>query len=65
MYKYVKGGNNMQKKIVNKIIKMINYSVKVDANSVSTTAAYQPSLPKQYSQFKKNNDLQIINKDHR
>lgn len=55
----------MQKKIVNKIIKMINYSVKVDANSVSTTAAYQPSLPKQYSQFKKNNDLQIINKDHR
>jgi cyclic lactone autoinducer peptide len=43
----------MKIKLMDKIIKIINFSVKVDANSTSTTAAYQPKLPKEYQNFKK------------
>lgn len=43
----------MKTKLMDKIIKIINFSVKVDANSTSTAAAYQPKLPEQYKNFKK------------
>ena len=43
----------MKNKIMDKIIKLINFSVKVDANSTSTGAAYQPKPPKQYKKYKK------------
>ncbi|MBQ7203281.1 MAG: hypothetical protein IJS03_04595 [Eubacterium sp.] len=46
----------MSKKIFEKAINFINFSVKVDANSTNTTVAFQPKLPKQYKKFKKNND---------
>jgi cyclic lactone autoinducer peptide len=51
--KIIRGGERMKIKLMDKIIKIINFSVKVDANSTSTTAAYQPKLPKEYQNFKK------------
>lgn len=42
----------MKKDLFSKVIKAINFSIKVDSNSTSTTAAYQPKLPKQYNKFK-------------
>ena len=42
----------MKKNALDKIVKFINFSVKVDAKSTSTTYAYQPKLPKNYSELK-------------
>lgn len=42
----------MKKNVLEKVVRLINFSVKVDANSTSTTAAYQPKLPKNYNKFK-------------
>ena len=44
----------MKTDVLSKVVKAINFSVKVDSNSTNTTAAFQPKLPKQYNQFKKN-----------
>ena len=46
----------MSKKLLEKAVNFINFSLKVDANSTNTTIAYQPKLPKKYNNFKKNND---------
>lgn len=39
-------------KTVEKIVKFINFSIKVDANSTSTGAAYQPKAPEKLKLFK-------------
>ena len=44
----------MKTDALSKVVKAIKFSVKVDSNSTNTTAAFQPKLPKQYNQFKKN-----------
>ncbi len=44
----------MKNSIVKKFMKLINVSLKVDANSTSTIAAYQPKVPKNLNAFKKN-----------
>ena len=54
LYKKGKGGVKMKKEIASKIVNLVNFSLKVDANSTNTVSAYQPKLPKQYSDFKKN-----------
>lgn len=46
----------MKNKKVSKIVEFINFSLKVDANSTSTMSVFQPKMPKQLEQFKKNND---------
>lgn len=43
----------MKNKGFSKLVKLINFSMKVDANSTSTMAAFQPKAPKQLKQFKK------------
>ena len=43
----------MNKKIANKIIKAINFSLKVDANSTCTTVVFQPKVPAKLAEFKK------------
>lgn len=43
----------MNKKITNKIIKAINFSLKVDANSTSTGIIFQPKTPAKLIEFKK------------
>ena len=42
----------MSKKIVDSFVKLINTSLRVDANSTSTTYAFQPKLPKNYNDLK-------------
>ncbi len=44
----------MKKNTFEKIVKFINFSLKVDSNSTSTTLMYQPVPPKAINQFKKN-----------
>ena len=44
----------MKTDALSKVVKAINFSVKVESNSTNTTAEFQPKLPKQYNQFKKN-----------
>lgn len=44
----------MKKNLVSKIINVINFSLKVDANSTSTLAAFQPKVPQNLKEFKKN-----------
>jgi cyclic lactone autoinducer peptide len=43
----------MKKNVLEKMVKLINFSVKVDANSTNTSTAFQPKLPKGYSELKK------------
>lgn len=43
----------MKKELLKKAVNFVNFSVKVDANSTSTIAAYQPKLPKKYNELKK------------
>mgnify|MGYP003301347052 CR=1 FL=1 len=43
----------MKKKVLEKIVEFVNFSLKVDSNSTSTTVFYQPTVPKQLKQFKK------------
>ena len=50
---YLKGGIEMKNKSFSKLVKLINFSMKVDANSTSTAMAFQPKAPKQLEQFKK------------
>lgn len=49
-------------KIAKRIFKFINFSLKVDANSTSTGAAFQPKVPKKLSNFKKNKWLTVYQK---
>ncbi len=42
----------MKMKKINKLIKLINFSLKVDANSISTAIAFQPPVPKALKRFK-------------
>ena len=44
----------MKKNVASKAVKIINFSLKVDANSTSTVLAYQPKAPKKLNSFKKN-----------
>lgn len=44
----------MKNNIAKKFVKLINFSLKVDANSTSTIAAYQPKIPEKLNAFKKN-----------
>ena len=44
----------MKTDALSKVVKAINFSVKVDSNSTNTTAAFQPKFPKQYILFEKN-----------
>lgn len=39
-------------KSIKKIVNFINFSIKVDANSTSTGAAYQPKAPVKLAEFK-------------
>ena len=43
----------MKKNAMEKVVKFINFSVKADANSTNTSTAFQPKLPKGYSELKK------------
>ncbi|MCI9112562.1 MAG: cyclic lactone autoinducer peptide [Eubacterium sp.] len=43
----------MNQKIANKIIRAINFSLKVDANSTCTTVIFQPKVPAKLAEFKK------------
>lgn len=43
----------MNQKIANKIIRAINFSLKVDANSTSTGIIFQPKVPAKLAEFKK------------
>lgn len=43
----------MKKNVASKAVKIINFSLKVDANSTSTVLAYQPKAPKKLNSFKK------------
>ena len=47
------GGEIMKKTILQNLVKIINYSLKVDANSTSTAVAFQSSVPKNLNKFKK------------
>lgn len=40
------------KKSIKKVVNFINNSLKVDANSTSTLAAYQPKAPAKLESFK-------------
>ncbi len=42
----------MKKELMKKVINLINFSVKVDANSTSTFLSFQPKLPKKYNEYK-------------
>lgn len=42
----------MKKQLIKKAMDVINYSLKVDANSTSTAVAYQPKAPAKLQQFK-------------
>lgn len=42
----------MNKKLAKKAINLINFSLKVDANSTSTGAIYQPKAPAKLNKFK-------------
>lgn len=44
------------KKTIKKFVEIINFSLKVDANSTSTVMSYQPKFPQKLNQFKKSND---------
>lgn len=44
----------MQNKFLEKVVELINCSLKVDANSTSTTMAFQPAVPQKIERFKKN-----------
>ncbi len=44
----------MQNKFLEKVVELINCSLKVDANSTSTTMAFQPVVPQKIERFKKN-----------
>lgn len=44
----------MEKSVISKAVKIINFALKVDANSTSTVLAYQPKAPKKLNAFKKN-----------
>lgn len=46
----------MKNKNFSKLVKMVNLSMKVDANSTSTAMAFQPKLPKEYKNFVNKND---------
>ncbi len=41
---------------IKKVVEFINFSLKVDANSTSTGAAYQPKTPAKLDAFKIKND---------
>lgn len=43
-------------KAIKKLVKFINVSLKVDANSTSTVSAFQPKIPKNIKSFKITND---------
>lgn len=43
----------MKKIFLQKIVELINHSLKVDANSTSTAVAFQLSVPKKIYGFKK------------
>lgn len=43
----------MKKNVVSKAIQIINFALKVDANSTSTVLAYQPKVPQKLNSFKK------------
>ncbi len=43
-------------KSIKKIVNFINFSIKVDANSTSTLASYQPKAPAKLETFKIKND---------
>lgn len=42
----------MKNKKFDKLIKLINFSLKVDANSTSTIIAFQPPIPKALKKYK-------------
>lgn len=44
------------KKSFKKAVEFINFSLKVDANSTSTFASYQPKVPAKLETFKKKHD---------
>ena len=41
---------------IKKVVEFLNFSLKVDANSTSTGAAYQPKAPLKLDEFKIKND---------
>ena len=43
----------MKKIFLKSLVKFINYSLKVDANSTSTAVAFQPAVPQKLNKFKK------------
>ncbi len=43
----------MKNKVVKKIVSLVNFSLKVDANSTSTVFAFQPKVPQKLNAFKK------------
>jgi len=47
------GGVKMKNKVVKKIVSLVNFSLKVDANSTSTVFAFQPKVPQKLNTFKK------------
>lgn len=44
----------MKSKILSKIIKIVNFSLKVDSNSTSTTLMFQPIPPQALKDYKLN-----------
>ncbi len=54
LYKITMEVYKMKKNVVSKAIQIINFALKVDANSTSTVLAYQPKVPQKLNSFKKN-----------
>lgn len=52
VYNGIKEVKQMKKNLVSDLVKLVNFSLKVDANSTSTVAAHQPKVPKKLSEFK-------------
>lgn len=44
----------MKKNTMKKMMELVNYSLKVDANSTSTFMAFQPKTPAKLEKFKSN-----------
>lgn len=42
----------MGKNIISKLVEVINFSLKVDANSTSTIVVFQPKIPERLKAFK-------------